>query len=77
MLQVCDARYASMRDAARQHGQLERLRASLLTLSIDMTSIDGDICAYNARSSQRDYAQFFFEDSPYLGAEHAEAASSS
>ncbi|ORA09106.1 hypothetical protein [Mycobacterium arosiense] len=71
MLDVCDARYASMRDAARQHGQLERLRASLLTLSIDMSSIDRDIRAYNAHGSQRDHAQFFFEDSPYLVAEHA------
>jgi hypothetical protein len=48
MLEVCDARYASMRDAARQHGELERLRASLLTLSIDMSSIERDIRAYNA-----------------------------
>lgn len=71
MLDVCDARYASMRDAARQHGQLERLRASLLTLSIDMSSIDRDIRAYNAHGPQRDHAQFFFEDSPYLVAEHA------
>ncbi|MGY4652492.1 hypothetical protein [Mycobacterium sp. URHB0021] len=72
MLEVCDARYASMRDAARQHGQLERLRASLLTLSVDMSSIDRDIRAYNARGWQRDRAQFFFEDSPYLVAEYKE-----
>jgi hypothetical protein len=71
MLDVCDARYASMRDAAGQHGQLERLRASLLTLSIDMSSIDRDIRTYNAHGSLRDHAQFFFEDSPYLVAEHA------
>jgi hypothetical protein len=75
MLEVCEARYASMRDAARQHGQLERLRASLMTLSIDMSSIDRDIRAYNARGWQRDYAQFFFEDSPYLVAEHDEHGS--
>ncbi|MDD4867609.1 MAG: hypothetical protein PHQ28_10985 [Mycobacterium sp.] len=71
MLDVCDGRYASMRDAARQHGQLERLRASLLTLSIDMSSIDRDIRAYNARGWRRDHAQFFFQDSPYLVAELA------
>lgn len=71
MLEVCETRYASMRDAARQHGRLERLRTSLLTLSIDMSSIDRDIRAYNAHGSQRDHAQFFFEDSPYLVAEHA------
>lgn len=71
MLDVCDGRYASMRDAARQHGQLERLRASLLTLSIDMSSIDRDIRAYNMGGWQRDHAQFFFEDSPYLVAEAA------
>lgn len=71
MLQVCDAQYASMRDAAHQHGRLERLRASLLTLSIDMSSIDRDIRAYNERGWRHDHAQFFFEDSPYLVAEHA------
>lgn len=70
MLEVCQGRYASMRDAARQHGQLEVLRASLLSLSIDMSSIDRDIRAYNARGWKRDYARFFFEDSPYLVAEH-------
>jgi hypothetical protein len=75
MLEVCEARYASMRDAARQHGQLERLRASLMTLSIDMSSIDRDIRTYNARGWQRDYAQFFFEDSPYFVAEHDEHGS--
>ena len=72
MLEVCDARYASMRDAAHQHGQIDRLRTSLLTLSIDMSSIDRDIRAYNAPGTQRDNAQFFFEDSPYLVSEHAE-----
>ena len=72
MLEVCEARYASMRDAARQHGQLGRLRASLLTLSIDMSSIDRDIRAYNSRGWQRDRAQFFFENSPYLVAEYRE-----
>jgi hypothetical protein len=72
MLEVCQARYASMRDAARQHGELDRLRASLLTLSVDMSSIDRDIRAYNERGWQRDYAQFFFEDAPFLVAEHAE-----
>ncbi|OCB21099.1 hypothetical protein A5674_03285 [Mycobacterium malmoense] len=70
MLEVCDARYASMRDAARQQGELVALRASLLSLSIDMSSIDRDIRAYNTRGWQRNYAQFFFEDSPYLVAEH-------
>lgn len=72
MLGVCDGRYASMRDDARKHGQLERLRASLLTLSIDMSSIDRDIRAYNARGWQRDNAKFFFEASPYLVAEYEE-----
>jgi hypothetical protein len=72
MLEVCEGRYASMRDDARQHGQLEHLRTTLLTLSIDMSSIDRDIRAYNARGSQRDNVQFFFEDSPYLAAEHDE-----
>lgn len=70
MLDVCQGRYASMRDAARQHGQLERLRANLLTLSVDMSSIDRDIRAYNERGWQRDYAQFFFEEAPFLVAEH-------
>lgn len=69
MLDVCQGRYASMRDAARQHGQLERLRANLLTLSVDMSSIDRDIRAYNERGWQRDYAQFFFEEAPFLVAE--------
>ncbi|WP_157137528.1 hypothetical protein [Mycobacterium parascrofulaceum] len=69
MLEVCQGRYASIRDAARQHGQLDRLRTSLLTISVDMSSIDRDIRAYNARGWQRDYAQFFFEDAPFLVAE--------
>ena len=77
MLEVCRGRYASMRDAARRHGQLDRLRASLLTLSIDMSSIDRDIRAYNARGWQRDYAQFFFEDAPFLVAERDEHGSES
>jgi hypothetical protein len=72
MLEVCQGRYASMRDAARQHGQLDRLRASLLTLSVDMSSIDRDVRAYNERGWQRDYAQFFFEDAPFLVAERDE-----
>jgi hypothetical protein len=72
MLEVCQARYASMRDTARQHGQLGRLRTSLLTLSVDMSSIDRDIRAYNALGWRRDYAQFFFEDAPFLVAEHNE-----
>jgi hypothetical protein len=77
MLEVCQGRYASMRDAARQHGQLDRLRASLLTLSVDMSSIDRDIRAYNERGWQRDYAQFFFEDAPFLVAERDEHGSES
>jgi hypothetical protein len=72
MLAVCQARYAAIRDTARQHGQLGRLRASLLTLSVDMSSIDRDIRAYNARGWRRDHAQFFFEDAPFLVAEHNE-----
>ena len=64
-------------DAARQHSQLDRLRASLLTLSVDMSSIDRDIRAYDARGWQRDYAQFFFEDAPFLIAEHDEHGSES
>jgi hypothetical protein len=72
MLEVCQARYAAMRDTARQHGQLGRLRASLLTLSVDMSSIDRDIRAYNAHGWRRDYAEFFFEDAPFLVAEHNE-----
>ncbi len=77
MLEVCQARYASMRDTARQHGQLEQLRTSLLTLSMDMSSIDRDIRAYNARGWRRDDAQFFFEDAPFLVAEHNEHGSES
>lgn len=72
MLEVCQGRYASMRDAARQHGQLGRLRASLLTLSVDMSSIDRDIRAYNGRGWRRDSAQFFFEEAPFLVAEGVE-----
>lgn len=72
MLEVCQGRYASMRDAARQHGQLGRLRASLLTLSVDMSSIDRDIRAYNGRGWRRDPAQFFFEEAPFLVAEGVE-----
>lgn len=77
MLEVCQGRYASMRDAARQHGQLDRLRASLLTLSVDMSSIDRDIRAYNERGWQRDYAQFFFEEAPFLVAEREQHGSAS
>jgi hypothetical protein len=72
MLEVCQARYAAIRDTARQHGQLGRLRTSLLTLSVDMSSIDRDIRAYNARGWRGDHAQFFYEDAPFLVAEHDE-----
>lgn len=72
MLEVCQARYSAIRDGARQHGQLNRLRSSLLTLSIDLSSVDRDIRWYNAQGWQEDHAQFFHEDSPFIVAERDE-----
>lgn len=72
LLRVSQVRYSVLRDTAREmHGvyhmkHLEALRSSLLTLSLDLSSIDRDVRAYSKGGWRRDRAQFRLEYVPWL-----------
>lgn len=84
LLVLCQKRYASVRDTARQrHGKfrnkhLKELRSTLLTLSLDLTSMERDLRKYHSRGWRYDDAKFYFQESPWAvknAAEHGFASS--
>lgn len=72
LLRVSQVRYSVLRDTARDMRgvyhmkHLEALRSSLLTLSLDLSSIDRDVRSYNQHGWRHDPAQFRLEYVPWL-----------
>jgi hypothetical protein len=76
LLTLCQSRHAALRDTARQRhgkfnmGHLRDLRSSILTLSLDVSSIAHDARTYHARSWRFDRVQFVLQDAPWMVARH-------
>lgn len=75
LLSLSQIRYASMRDAARRNHarypmkHLRQLRFSLLTQSLDLSTIDRDVRYHNKSGWRVDPAKFTLEDTPWSAAD--------
>lgn len=75
MLSVYQWRYSTLRDTARRtHTRfrmkfLKALRSNLVTLSLDLSSIDRDVRKFNSYGWAMDDAQFVAQDAPYSAAQ--------
>lgn len=69
-IEIVDKRFASLRDTARRtHGEfrtdsLETLRRHLLTLSLDLASVRGDLESWRCRAQWEGEAEFTIEYTP-------------
>jgi hypothetical protein len=76
LLSVYQGRYSTLRDTARRsHTRfrmkfLKELRSNLVTLSLDVNSIDRDVRKFNRYGWAMDDAQFVMQDAPYSAALH-------
>ncbi len=76
LLSVYQSRYSTVRDTARRtHSRfrmkfLKALRSNLVTLSLDLSSIDRDVRKFNRYGWAMDDAQFVVQNAPYSAAQY-------